>query len=203
MWRYVFLSKPHPNGPFDNTHSCHCAGPCSPHRRGRDQRRDTPLWREQKEYLSLARAPQWFKKTLLWFALTPQVLQQLIAGDERYTRGHQKVTPPQSQGGTVVFMDRATRCLWARHCGRKDRKMFQKAMGLWCQVIHQTGALTWLTDGEKRYGSLLCALCSQALRHGKRGRPRKTRPTGVKVRLKHKGSHRHKRGRKRPKEQAP
>jgi hypothetical protein len=103
----------------------------------------------------------------------------------------------------VVFMDRATRCLWARHCGRKDRKMFQKAMGLWCQVIPQTGDLTWLTDGEKRYGSLLFALCSQALRHGKRGRPRKTRPTGVKVRLKHKGSHRHKRGRKRPKDQAP
>jgi hypothetical protein len=49
----------------------------------------------------------------------------------------------------------------------------------------------------------LFELCSQALRTGKRGRPKKTLPKGVKVRLKHKGSQRHKRGRKRPKDQAP
>jgi hypothetical protein len=81
-------------------------------------------------------------------------------------------------------MDRATRFLWDMHCGRKDRKMFQKAMRLLCQVIEQTGDLTLLTDGEKRYGSLLFELCSQALRTGKRGRPKKTLPKGVKVRLK-------------------
>jgi hypothetical protein len=39
--------------------------------------------------------------------------------------------------------------------------MFKKAMGLLCQVIQQTGDLTLLTDGEKRYGSLLFELCSQ------------------------------------------
>ena len=38
---------------------------------------------------------------------------------------------------------------------------------------------------------------------GKRGRPRKTLPKGVKVRLKNKGSQRHRRGPKRPKYQAP
>jgi hypothetical protein len=70
-------------------------------------------------------------------------------------------------------------------------------------VIEQTGDLTLLTDGEKRYGSLLFELCRQALRTGKRGRPRKTLPKGVKVRLKTKGSQRHKRGPKRPKYQAP
>src|SRR5262245_41441831 len=100
-------------------------------------------------------------------------------------------------------MDRATRFLWDMHCGRKDRKMFRKAMGLLCQVIQQTGDLTLLTDGERRYGSLLFERCSQALRNGKRGRPKKTLPQGVKVRLKNKGSQRHKRGPKRPKYQAP
>jgi hypothetical protein len=91
----------------------------------------------------------------------------------------------------VVLMARATRFLWDMPCGRKDRKMFKKAMGLLCQVIQQTGDLTLLTDGERRYGSLLFALWSQALHNGKRGRPKKTLPQGVKVRRKNKGSQRH------------
>ena len=135
--------------------------------------------------------------------MTHQFLQQIIEGDELYTRVHKKVAPDASQGWTVVLMDRATRFLWDMHCGRKDRKRFKKAMGLLCQVIQQTGDLTLLTDGERRYGSLLFALCSQALCTGKRGRPKKTLPQGVKVRLKNKGSQKHKRGRKRPKYQAP
>ena len=76
-------------------------------------------------------------------------------------------------------------------------------MRLLCQVIEQTGNLTLLTDGERRYGGLLFELCSQALRTGKRGRPKKTLPKGVKVRLKNKGSQRYRRGPKRPKYQAP
>jgi hypothetical protein len=169
----------------------------------RHQRGDTALWREQKQHLSLARATQWRKKTLLLFALTHQFLQQLIEGDELYTRVHKKVAPDESQGWTIVLMDRATRFIWDMHCGRKDRKLFKKALGLLCQVIQQTGDLTLLTDGERRYGSLLFELCSQVLRNGKRGRPKKTLPKGVKVRLKNKGSQRHKRGPKRPKYQAP
>jgi len=151
----------------------------------------------------LARAAQWRKKTLLLFALTHQFLQQLIEGDALYTRVQKKVAPNESQGWTIVLMERATRFLWDMPCGRKDRTMFKKAMGLLCQVIQQTGDLTLLTDGERRYGSLLVALCRQALRHGKRGRPKQTLPKGVKVRLKNKGSQRHKRGPKRPKYQAP
>ena len=76
-------------------------------------------------------------------------------------------------------------------------------MRLLCQVIEHTDDLTLLTDGERRYGGLLFELWSQARRTGKRGRPKKTLPKGVKVRLKNKGSQRHKRGRKRPKYHAP
>jgi hypothetical protein len=103
----------------------------------------------------------------------------------------------------MVLMDRATRFLWDMQCGRKDRKMFKKARSLLCQVIEQTGDLTLLTDGERRYGSLLCELCSEALHTGKRGRPKKTLRQGVKVRLKNKGTQRPKRGPKRPTYQAP
>jgi hypothetical protein len=137
------------------------------------------------------------------FALTHPFLQQLIEGDELYTRVHKKVAPDESQGWTIVLMERATRFLWDMHCGRKDRQLFKKAIGLLCQVIEQTGDLTLLTDGERRYGKRLFELGSQALRNGKRGRPKKTLRKGVKGRLKNKGSQRHKRGPKRPKYQAP
>jgi hypothetical protein len=46
-------------------------------------------------------------------------------GDELYTRVKKHVAPDESQGWTVVLMDRATRFLWDMHCGRKDRKMFK------------------------------------------------------------------------------
>ena len=137
------------------------------------------------------------------FALTHQFLQQLIEGDELYTRVKKNVAPDESQGWTLVLMDRASRFLWEMRCGRKDRKLFQQAMHLLCDVIQHTSDLTLLTDGERRYGSLLFEICSVVLRTGKRGRPKKTLRKGVKVRLKHKGSQRHKRGRKRPKYQAP
>ncbi len=126
-----------------------------------------------------------------------------MEGDELYTRVHKNMPPEASQGWTIVVMDRATRFLWEMPCGRKDRKFFKNAMRLLCEVIQQTGDLTLVTDGERRYGSLLFELCSEALRTGKRGRPKKTLRKGVKVRLKNKGSQRHKRGPKRPKYQAP
>jgi hypothetical protein len=203
MWLLFFRNKAHPPCAFENTDFCHCSGPVGSDRRGRHQRGDTPLWCEQKPYLSLARATQWRKKTLLLFALTHQFLQQIIEGDELYTRVNKKVAPDESQGWTIVLMERATRFLWDMHCGRKDRKLFKNAMRLLCEVIQQTGDVTLLTDGERRYGSLVFARCSEALRTGKRGRPKKMLPKGVKVRLKNKGSQRHKRGPKRPKYQAP
>ena len=143
------------------------------------------------------------KKTLRLFALTHQFLQQLIEGDELYTRVHKNVAPDESQGWTIVLMDRATRFLWEMHCGRKERKLFQHAMALLGKVIQPTSDLTLLTDGERRYGSLLFEIGSEVLRTGKRGRPKKTLRKGVKVRLKNKGAQRHKRGRKRPKYHAP
>jgi hypothetical protein len=137
------------------------------------------------------------------FALAHQFLQQLVEGDELYTRVKKNVAPDQSQGWPIVLMDRATRFLWEMHCGRKERKLCKQAMHLLCDVIQQTSDLTLLTDGERRYGSLLFELCSEVLRNGKRGRPKKTLRKGVKVRLKNKGAQRHKRGPKRPKYQAP
>ncbi|MDQ6961832.1 MAG: hypothetical protein Q9M28_04785 [Mariprofundaceae bacterium] len=69
--------------------------------------------------------------------------------------------------------------------------------------IERSQDLTFLSDGERRYGNTLFDLCAEQLRNGKRGRPPKTLPEGVKLRLKNKGSQGSKPGRKRPKYEAP
>ena len=70
-------------------------------------------------------------------------------------------------------------------------------------MLNTTGDLALITEGERRYGQVLFELCSELVRTGKRGRPPKDLLKGVQVRIKNKGSHAHKRGRKRPKYQAP
>jgi len=143
------------------------------------------------------------KETLLLYALCHQFLQQLIEGDELYTKVNQNKPPMESEGWTIVLMDRATRFIWELTCGKRERSLFEAAMITLSQVIEQTVDLSLLTDGERRYGNLLFETCHQVLRTGKPGRPKKTLPKGVKVRVKNKGSQAHKRGRKRPKYQAP
>ncbi len=100
-------------------------------------------------------------------------------------------------------MDRASRFIWALDCGKKDRKLFQKAIKTLDTIARQTHDLRIFTDGERRYGNLLCEICHALVHNGKRGRPKKTFKRGVHVRLKNKGSQTHKKGRKRPKYQSP
>jgi hypothetical protein len=103
----------------------------------------------------------------------------------------------------MVLLDRARRLLWARPCGRKARQRCQQARERLGEVMQHTSARTLLTDGARRSGSLLCAIGSAVLRTGPRGRPQKPLRHGGKVRRKHQGAPRPKRGRKRPKEPTP
>jgi len=143
------------------------------------------------------------KEVLLLYALCHQFLNQVVEGDELYTKVKENKAPDQSEGWTIVLMDRASRFIWELQCGQRERGLFQAAMETLKQVIEQTGELTLVTDGERRYGKLLFEICRQAIRTGQVGRPRQTLPKGVKVRLKNKGSQAHKTGPKRPKYQAP
>ncbi len=143
------------------------------------------------------------KEVLLLYALCHQFLEQVVEGDELYTKVKENKAPDQSAGWTIVLMDRASRFIWELKCGQRDRDLFQAAMDTLSQVIEQTDDLTLVTDGKRRYGKLLFEICRQALRTGQVGRPRQTLPQGVKVRLKNKGSQAHQPGPKRPKYQAP
>lgn len=99
-------------------------------------------------------------------------------------------------------MERGSRFLWELHCGRKDTQLFEKALSCLCEVIERTDSLSLLTDGERRYGNFLFAICHEIIRNGQPGRPQKRLPKGVRVRLKNKGSKKRP-GRPRPKYQAP
>ncbi len=143
------------------------------------------------------------KETLLVYSLCHQFLQQLIEGDELYTKIEKNKPPSESEGWTVVLMDRATRFIWELKCGEKGRGLFETAMKTLSLVVERTQDISLLTDGERRYGNLLFDICRQSLRTGKPGRPKHVLPQGVKVRVKNKGSQAHKKGPKRPKYQAP
>jgi hypothetical protein len=143
------------------------------------------------------------KKVLLVYALAHQFLQLIIEGDEIYTKVNKNVPPDQSSGWTIVLMDRASRFILELKCGRKDRKLFKKVLGKLCKLIEKTNDLSLITDGERRYGNILFEICYELIKTGKRGPRKRTLPKGVKVRIKNKGSQSHKKGRKRPKYQAP
>lgn len=118
------------------------------------------------------------KETLLLYALCHRFLEQLIEGDEVYTRVYENKPPEESEGWTVVLMDRASRFIWELSCGPKTQTLFEQAMQTLGQVIDQTDDLSLLTDGERRYGSCLFEICQEVIRTGKVGRPPTTLKKG-------------------------
>jgi len=143
------------------------------------------------------------KEILLLYALCHQFLQLIIEGDELYTKVGKNKPPSESEGWTIVLMDRASRFIWELSCGKKETALFENAIATVFQVIEQTEDLSLVTDGERRYGNLLFDICHEVIRTGQVGRPKTTLKEGIKVRVKNKGDQAHKTGPKRPKYQAP
>lgn len=143
------------------------------------------------------------KETLMLYAFCHQFVSLTFEGDELYTVVGKRTVPSESEGWTAVIMERASRFLVDQRCGVKDAELFTSVMSSVCRFIDQTRDVTFLSDGERRYGNALFSLCAEVLRTGSRGRPPKVLPPGVKVRIKNKGNQKHKPGPKRPKYQAP
>jgi transposase-like protein len=142
-------------------------------------------------------------RVLLLYAVVHEFLESVIEGDEAYTKVQKNVPPDQSRGWTILLMDRASRFIWELDCGKKDRRLFKKAIKTLDKIARQTHDLSIFTDGERRYGNLLFEICYTLVNNGKPGRPKKTFKKGVHFRIKNKGSQAHKKGRKRPKYQSP
>lgn len=143
------------------------------------------------------------KDTLMLYSLIHTFLNLVIEGDELYTKVHHNTEPHESEGWTVMLMDRASRFIWEFSCGEKDDSLFMLAIQRLMDVVEKTEDLTLVTDGEKRYGKLLFDICHELIKTGKPGRPKKVIKKGVKVRIKNKGSQSHKKGPKLPKYQTP
>ena len=140
---------------------------------------------------------------LLIYTLLHTFLSQLIEGDEVYTKIEKNRPQEESEGWTVVLMDRASRFIGSLQCGKKDRDLFLSAIQTVMDIIARTGEVAFITDGERRYSLLLFEICQELFRSGRPGRPRKVLRRGVRVRLNNKGSPSHRRGRKRPKYETP
>ena len=137
------------------------------------------------------------------YAICHEFISLTFEGDELYTVVGERCKPSDSEGWTAVVMERVSRFIIDERCGKKDAQMFQDVMGTVVDYVNQSEDVTFLSDGERRYGNTLFEMCAEVLRTGSRGRPPKTLPPGVKVRLKNKGSQKSKPGRKRPKYEAP
>lgn len=111
------------------------------------------------------------KETLLLYALCHQFLQQIVEGDELYTKVHGNKPPTESEGWTIVLMDRASRFIWELSCGEKETELFQMAMEILAQVISQTDDFN-ITDGERRYGNLLFEICQLLIKQVGQAVPR-------------------------------
>ena len=142
------------------------------------------------------------KKTLMLYSFCHNFISLTFEGDELYTTVGRRTDPMESEGWTAVIMERASRFIVDQRCGRKNAAMFKSVMKTVCKYLKRTEDLTFLSDGERRYGNMLFDLCSVTLQTGKRGRPARVLPKGVRVRVKNKGSQKHKKGRKRAKYQA-
>jgi len=143
------------------------------------------------------------KAPLMLYTVCHEFISLTFEGDELYTVTGKRCDPSDSEGWTAVIIERASRFIIEQRCGRKDAEMFQAVMSFVAAYIQQSGDVTFLSDGERRYGNTLFDLCAETVRNGGRGRPPKTLPEGVTVRLKNKGSQKSKPGRKRPKYEAP
>jgi len=139
----------------------------------------------------------------LIYSVLPAFFTQRIEGDEVYTKIGKSVPPEDSEGWTIVLRDRATRFIWALTCGKKDRDLLLSAIPTVSDVIRRTVDVTLVTDGERRYSLILFEICQELFYSGRRGRPRRVLPKRVRARLKNKGSQSRRRGRQRPKYEAP
>lgn len=113
------------------------------------------------------------QNVLFVYSLCHQFLDQIIEGDELYTKVCKNKNPKDSEGWTIVLMERATRFLWHMECGKPDKRLFKRAISVLEKVINKTQSTTLITDGERRYGNLLFEICTETVKTGKRGRPKK------------------------------
>lgn len=124
------------------------------------------------------------KAALKLYARVHEFLKLTFEADEVYTRVGQNLPPEDSEGWTMVVMERASRYLAELDCGTKDQALFERVLENLIQLSSQD--IHFFSDGERRYSQTLFQLCQQWMVQD--GQAQKTLPDGLQVRLKNKGS---------------
>jgi len=93
------------------------------------------------------------KDALFLYSLVSDHLTKIVEGDELYTKVKKNVDPSESEGWTIVLMDRATRFIWDMSCSKKTEKLFLKAIKKLAKIIKKDKDITHVTDGERRYSA--------------------------------------------------
>ena len=75
------------------------------------------------------------QQTLMIYSLCHKFIKLMVEGDELYTKIGKNVPPDESEGWTIVLMDRASRFIWALECGKKDERLFKRAIRILLKVI--------------------------------------------------------------------
>ena len=143
------------------------------------------------------------KDVLMAYTLSHTFLEMIIEGDELYTKVKKNVPQEDSEGWTVMLMERASRFIIDLRCGKKNESLFMDTIKVLAKVVERANDVTLLTDGERRYSKYLFQICYDLLRNGKPGRPKKVLKENLRVRVKNKGSQAHKLGPKKEKYQTP
>lgn len=120
------------------------------------------------------------KDALKLYARVHQFLKLTFEADEVYTRVGQNLPPEDSEGWTMMVMERGSRYLAELECGTKDQELFERVLSQ--VVVLAAEDMSFFSDGERRYGLTLLQLCQHETGQ------KKTLPDWLQVRLKNKGS---------------
>jgi len=157
-----------------------------------------PLRKPRIRILAWERKFLALQQVLFLYALVHEFLEVVIEGDEAYTKVQKNVLQISHAVDHIAYGPSQSIHL-GLDCGKKDRKLFHKAIKTLDKIARQTHDLSIFTDGERRYGNLLFEIYVMNLytmenqdaprRHSKEGCTSESR---IKV-------HKHiKKGRKRP-----
>lgn len=127
-------------------------------------------------------------EVLKLYSLTHTFLSQIIEGDELYTRVDKNKPQEESEGWTIMLIERASRFIWEFECGKKDKALFSGVLERLAELIKQTEEFTLVTDGERRYGNILFELCHEVINSNAGDGPLTVLQEGVLVGLKNKGN---------------
>jgi hypothetical protein len=100
----------------------------------------------------------------MMYVFCHEFISLIFEGDELYTSVGQRVEQSDSKGWSAVILERASRFIINQKCGKKDAKLFSTVMKSVCKIAQQTKDLTFLSDGERRYGNTLFELCAKKLK---------------------------------------